>query len=199
MSVSQAEFVAFKAEVTSSAGSFATSVAAVQAAITELQSNYSVISLQAAPWSAAIQAEVTASEAKASGALAEVRALHEATKTEVEELRRRATEVEKGVKVDKKGGKWELSRPKDMDPAIFGSKEDHWPKFREDLMDYADAVHGGLKLQLEWVLKQKEEITAASMQSNPLGTTEEEWQLRSAVYTLLKRKTETTTDARKIV
>ena len=53
----------------------------------ELQKSYSSISLQAAPWSAAIQAEVAASEAKATGALAEVRALHDATKAEVEDLR----------------------------------------------------------------------------------------------------------------
>ena len=71
--------------------------------IADLQNSYSAISLQAAPWSAAIQAEVAASEAKATGALAEVRALYEATKTEVEELRRRAAEVEKSSKGEKKG------------------------------------------------------------------------------------------------
>ena len=86
-----------------------------------------------------------------------------------------------------------------MEPTIFGSKEDHWPKFREDLMDYADAVHPGLRLQLEWVLKQKDEVTAASMRGNPLGTTEAEWELRAKLYMLLKIKTEATTDARKIV
>ena len=37
------------------------------------------------------------------------------------------------------------------------------------------------------------------MKYNPLGSTESEWKHRSEVYTLLKRKTDVTTDARKIV
>ena len=125
MSAQQAEFVAFKADVATAAANVAASIkrledvvtqshgdaAAAAAAISELQHSYSTISLQAAPWSAAIQAEVAASEAKATGALSEVRALYEATKTEVEELRRRATEVEKKSGGDKRP-KWEMSRPK---------------------------------------------------------------------------------------
>ena len=82
MSAQQAEFVAFKAEVAASAANVAASikrleevvtktnsdVSAAAAAIAELQHSYSTISLQAAPWPAAIQAEVSASEAKATGA-----------------------------------------------------------------------------------------------------------------------------------
>ena len=172
MAAQQAEFVAFRADVAASTASVAASIqrledvvtksnsdaAAAATLIAELQNSYSAISIQAAPWSAAIQAEVAASEAKASGALAEVRALYEATKTEVEELRRRATEVEKRSSNDKKG-KWELSRPKDIEPDIFGSKDEAWAKFKDGLKDYADAVHPGLKLQLEWTFKQREEVT----------------------------------------
>ena len=127
---------------------------AAAAVIVELQKSYSQISLKAAPWSVAIQAEVAASEAKATGPLAEVRALHDATKAEVEDLRRRATEVEKKSSGERKS-KWEMSRPKDMEPNVFGSKEEQWPKFREELMDFADAVHPGLRVQLEWTLRQK--------------------------------------------
>ena len=115
MSVSQAEYVAFKGEVAASAASVAASIAkleevvtnanadaaAATAVIKDLQQSYSTISLQAAPWSAAISAEVAASEAKTSGALAEVRALYEATKVEVADLRRRASEVEKRSTGDK--------------------------------------------------------------------------------------------------
>ena len=89
MAVSQAEYVAFKSEVAASAASVLASIAkleevvtransdaaAASAVIQDLQQSYSTISLQAAPWSAAISAEVAASEAKATGALAEVRAL----------------------------------------------------------------------------------------------------------------------------
>ena len=34
-------------------------------------------------------------------------------------------------------------------------------------MDFADAVHRGLRLQLEWTLRQKDEITSFSLQNNP--------------------------------
>ena len=79
MSVSQAEYVAFKTEVAASITKLEEvvtnsnfDVVTAQAAIAKLQNSYSAISLQAAPWSAAIQAEVAASEAKATGALAEL-------------------------------------------------------------------------------------------------------------------------------
>ena len=72
MSVSQAEFNAFKTEVVSNMAKLETAAmqssadaAAAQAVLVELQQSYSQISLQAAPWSAAISAEVAASEAKA--------------------------------------------------------------------------------------------------------------------------------------
>ena len=109
MSVSQAEYVSFKDQVLVSIAKLEAVVTksnadatAAMAVISELQQSYSQISLQAAPWSAAIQAEVSSSEAKATGALAEVRALHEATKAEVEDLRRRASEVEKRSTGEKK-------------------------------------------------------------------------------------------------
>ena len=136
MAAAQAEFEAFKTEVAASAATVAASIkrleevvtksnadaAAASTVIAELQSSYSSISLQAAPWSAAIQAEVAASEAKATGTLSEVRALYEATNTEVEDLRRRASEVEKRSSGEKKT-KRELSRPKDIEPDTFGGKE----------------------------------------------------------------------------
>ena len=101
MAVSQAAYVTFKAEIAAAAASVAASIAKLEevantsnadaavaaATIVELQKCYGQISLQAAPWSAAIQAEVAASEAKATGALAEVRALCDATKAGVKDLR----------------------------------------------------------------------------------------------------------------
>ena len=70
--------------------------------VKKLQDATDLISIQAAPWSVSIETAVAASEAKATGALAEVRALYEATKTEVADLRRRASEVEKRSSSDKK-------------------------------------------------------------------------------------------------
>lgn len=95
--------------------------------------------------------------------------------------------------------KWELSRPKDMDPSVFNGKEESWAKFKEELMDYADAVHPGIKLQLEWTLKQKDEITEAVIGRNPLSSPPEDWQLRFDLHKLLKRKTEVTSEAHNIV
>ena len=101
MSVQQAEYVAFKKDVAASIAKLEEVVtktnfdaAAASTVIAELQNSYAAISVQAAPWSAAIQAEVAASESKASAALADVKRLYEITKAEVEDLRRRATEVE---------------------------------------------------------------------------------------------------------
>ena len=75
----------------------------------------------------------------------------------LDELRGRITETEK-AKASAPKTKWELSRPKGIEPDIFGSKEEVWSKFKDGLKDYTDAVHPGIKLQLEWTLKQKEEI-----------------------------------------
>ena len=90
-----------------------------------------------------------------------------------------------------------MSRPKDLEPIAFGTKEERKPKFREKLMDFAEAVHPGLRVQLDYTLRCKEEITSFSMKGNPLGSTEEDWELRDAVYKVLKRKTEANSDARK--
>ena len=150
MAVSQTEYVAFKAELHASAAMVATSIsqleqvvqksvadaAVAQLVMADLQKNL----LLAAPWSATIEQEVAKSEAKGVLALAHVRALHDATKAEVEDFRRRAAEVESKSSGDKKT-KWELSRPKDMEPDIIHGKEEAWSKFKEDRMDYADAVH----------------------------------------------------------
>ena len=212
MTAQQAEFVAFTAEVAATTASVAHSIKQLESflsktnaeatvagtLIAELQNNYVAITVNAAPCSAAIQSGVAASEQNAEVAIAEVRALFDATNTEVQELRRRATEVEQGNKGDRKT-KWEMSRPKDLEPSAFGSKEERWPKFREELMDFAEAVHPGLKSQLEYTLRQKEEITSFVMKGNPLGSAEDDWELRHEVYKELKRKTEPNSDARKIV
>ena len=66
-------------------------------------------------------------------------------------------------------------------------------------MDFADAVHLGIKIQLEWTLRQKEEITQPVMGNHPISSTLEDWELRHELYKLLKRKSEATSEARKIV
>ena len=112
MAVSQAEYSAFKAELNASAATVTASIsqleqvvnksvadaAVAQLVMADLQKNL----LLAAPWSATIEQEVAKSEAKGVLALAQVRALHDATKAEVEDLRRRAMEVEKTIQETRK-------------------------------------------------------------------------------------------------
>ena len=40
-----------------------------------------------------------------------------------------------------KGSKWELSRPKDIEPSTFDGKEDSLPKWKEELEDYIVGDH----------------------------------------------------------
>ena len=101
MAVSQQEYAAFKAELATSAAAVATSIAkmesfAIQSAsetqeakkvIGEFQLSYNTIAAQSA-------------------SAVDLKALFDATKVEVEELKRRALEVEK--KSSDKRTKWEL-------------------------------------------------------------------------------------------
>ena len=182
MSVAQAEFVAYKAEAADRMKKMEEVIKSSLDDIKRLQDATSLISVQAAPWSVSIEAAVAASEAKADSALSEVRALYDGTRIEVEELRRRATEGEK--KSSEKH--WGLTRSKDLVPDVFPGKEDGWAKFKDNLIDYAESCHAGLKSQLEFVLKQKQEITQSVLGENPFGCEEKLWMLRSDVYKLLK-------------
>ena len=210
MSVSQQEYNAFKAILESTAAAVAVDIAKLKdvaekasadaavanGVILELQQSYSKISLQAAPWSAAIQAEVAASEFNSKEALAKVHSLYDATRAEATELKRRAEEIEKKSSGHKE---WGLTRAKDMVPDVFSGKEDGWAKFKDSVIDYAESCHDGLKTQLEFVLNQKQEITQSVLGDNLFGCTEKHWALRSEVYKLLKLKTELNSEARKIV
>jgi len=210
MSVSQQEFNAFKAALEATALTVTADIArlkevadkadadavAANGNIVELQQSYSQISLQAAPWSATIQAKVAVSEANSREALNKVSALHDATRAEVTELKRRADEMEKKSSGHKE---WGLTRAKDMVPDVFSGKEDGWAKFKDSVIDYAESCHDGLKTQLDCALKQKQEITQAVLSDGSPGTTDKLWALRFELYKLLKLKTELNSEARKIV
>ena len=185
MAVSQAEFVAFKTEAAERMKKGEDVVTKTLDDIKKLQEASDLISIQAAPWSVSIETAVAASEAKAQAALTGVRSLYEGTKAEVEDLRRRAADVEKKTWAPASHSKkWEMSRPKDMELLSFGAKEEQWPRFREQLKDYAEACHPGIKSQLEYALKQKVSITQAVLQGSPLGCADECWELRTDLYTI---------------
>ena len=49
--------------------------------------------------------------------------------------------------------KWQLTRPKDMDPAEFSGKEEECFRWTEETEDYVDAVRPGLKQALSLAAK----------------------------------------------
>ena len=95
---------------------------------------------------------------------------------------------------DKKD-KWQLTRPKDMDPGIFSGKDEEWPQWKESMEDYIDAVHPGLKDALLAMSKAKGEVLEEDLRK--AGYVEDQWKLREEIFKLLKRKT--SVEARNIV
>ena len=58
--------------------------------------------------------------------------------------------------------RWQLTRPKDMDPAEFAGKEEEWLKWKEATEDYVDAVHPGMKQALSLAAQVKSTIQTGS-------------------------------------
>ena len=94
MSVSQCEFVAYKTEANDRLKKAEDVVLKTVEDVKKLQEASEMMSSQAAPWSVTIETAVAASKAKAQAALTKVRSLYEGARAEVEDLRRRATQVE---------------------------------------------------------------------------------------------------------
>ena len=149
-----------------------------------------MIAAGAAPWGGWVNERLAAQQTVSDDAARDMLRLVNDAKLALDDLRSRVTETEKKPPAHKP--KWEMSRPKDMEPATFGGKDEVWAMFKEDLMDFVDAVHPGLKLQFEWTLRQKEEITQPVMSDHPISSTLEDWEMRHELYKLLKRKSEAT-------
>ena len=75
------------------------------------------------------------------------------------------------------GGKdrWQLTRPKDMDPPEFAGKEEEWLKWKEATEDYVDAVHAGMKQALNLAALTKTPVKDRLQ----LNLTEDEWGSRA--------------------
>ena len=93
---------------------------------------------------------------------------------------------------------WQMTRPKDMVPAMFSGKDEEWPQWKESVEDDADAIHPGLKELLKRVAKKKEEVSEATVRKEE-GFVEGQWSQRSEVFSLLKTKTVPLSEARTIV
>ena len=85
------------------------------------------------------------------------------------------------------GNKWELSRPKDIEPSSFDGKEENWAKWKEEIDDYADAVHEGLIHALQTTLKISECVTQNLLETHG-GFIGAEWSKSTELHSLLKRK-----------
>ena len=70
--------------------------------------------------------------------------------------------------------KWQLSVPKDMQPSEFTGKEEEWKRWKEEMEDYIEAAHTGMKLVLKITTKGSEEVLNTDFQK--AGFNDGEWQ-----------------------
>ena len=103
-----------------------------------------LLAADATPWASWVTTAIVAHKVEADAVAQKTMQIIIGVTTALDELRGRLSEAEKKTLPHKP--KWEMSRPKDMKPATFGGKDDLWAKFKEDLMDFADAVHPGIKV-----------------------------------------------------
>ena len=161
-----------------------TDVAQILATMSEIKAAQAAVAADAAPWAGWVNVRLAAQQTVSDDVARDMLQLVNDAKIALDDLRNRVTETEKKPPVHKP--KWEMSRPKDMEPATFGGKDELWAKFKEEQKDFADAIHPGLKIQLEWTLTRKEEIAQPVMSNHPISSTLEDWELRHELYKLLK-------------
>ena len=80
--------------------------------------------------------------------------------------------------------RWQLTRPKDMDPSEFVGKEQEWLKWKEAMEDYVDAVHPGMNQAFSLATQVKSQVTDR-LQVNLI---EQEWNHGCNLFMLLKRE-----------
>ena len=71
------------------------------------------------------------------------------------------------------GKKWQMSRPNDLEASVFAGKNEEWARWKEQVQDYAETIHGGLKHCLETIGDAKAEVTDTTFKA--AGVLEEEW------------------------
>ena len=81
--------------------------------------------------------------------------------------------------------KLQLTRPKDMDSAVFSGKDGEWMKWKEEMEDYVDAVQMGLKD----VLGRAASVKSPLLERTQIDLVQEEWDLHTKLFVLLKRMT----------
>ena len=137
--------------------------------------------------------------------LAKLQNLHDITHKTLSETNAKVLNLEsRGVgsssdaagreKFDKK---YEMTRPKDMEPSVYSGKDEEWSQWKEGIEDYLDIVHPSLKAAMTAMAKQKSEIIEHSLTSHDPPFGREEWALSEKLFVLLKRKT--SIEARNVV
>ena len=169
-------------------------VQALQGEMQQVQAHLSQSAIELAQF----QANVNTDNANTTAALADVKAqqVNDATVgnglgATMATVLQRLTQLEQQAVGPSASGhsgkkKWDLTRPKDMEPEKFVGKDEAWLQWKEATEDYADAVHPGLKHAMGVAAKVGGQITDRSQLS---GVMEEEWDLNSELFVLLKRKT----------
>lgn len=149
-----------------------------------------LLAADATPWASWVNDKLVAQQAAADVVSQKMMEIVTGATTALDELRGRLSEVERSLQPTSRSGRCPDQRT--WSRARSEEKTDFWAKFKEDLMDFADVVHPGIKAQSEWTLRQREEITQPVMSRHPISSTAEDWELRHELYKLLKRKTEAT-------
>ena len=132
--------------------------------------------------------------AKASTSISEVQGRLAAADAQIAALAALTPSGGKG----KGGNKWELSRPKDIEPSTFDGKEESWAKWKEEIEDYVDAVHEGLKHAMQTTQRISECVTKDLLETTG-GLIRTEWSKSTELHTLMKRKSTTLSEAKMIV
>ena len=86
-----------------------------------------------------------------------------------------------------------MTRLKDLDPGTFTGKEEEWPRWKDEIEDYAEAFQPGLKHALEMSADYIGVVTEKVFMD---GGWAAEWPAIEQVYTLQKRKIVPNSEAR---
>ena len=148
------ELVAAMTELKTKSDQTVAEVNRTVAEVNKVSAAQDLLAADATPWASWVNDKLAANQAAQGVVDQKIMEIINGATTALDEMRSRLSEAEEKPPAHKQ--KWEMSRPKDMEPAMFGGKDELWAKFKEDLMDYADAVHPGIKIQLEWTLRQRE-------------------------------------------
>ena len=131
--------------------------------------------------------------------------LYQATQTELEQVKQKLQELERrGPGGDGRGAQADQKRTgmvllKDLKPTSFNGKPEKWRAWVEEVADFAEANHRGLRQLLQRVERLKGQDADEYWLLNQTDLTNPQEQIIEEMFTVLKMYTEPGTQARDIV